>query len=99
MFEVDPDNRITFSDIRRHSVFAKHFPVVPEASKILYGKKFQPSKIVKTSAAKKFGVGDKKASEEDNIRQTMSIIRKKNQNFPEEKEILERKKDEIDFLK
>ena len=29
----------------------------------------------------------------------MSVIRKKNQSFPMEKEILERKKDEIDFLR
>jgi serine/threonine protein kinase len=49
MFDLDPDNRITFSDIRRHPVFKKHFPVVQEASKILYSKKFQPSKIIKAS--------------------------------------------------
>lgn len=29
----------------------------------------------------------------------MSVIRKKNQTFPAEKEVLERKKDEIDFLR
>ena len=29
MFDLDPDNRITFSDIRKHPIFAKHFPVVP----------------------------------------------------------------------
>ena len=55
MFDTDIDNRITFSDIRRHPIFAKHFPVVAEASKILYGKKFQPSKIQKKSVLKKFG--------------------------------------------
>ena len=53
MFDLDPDNRITFSDIRRHPVFAKHFPVVAEASRILYSKKFQPSKIIKKEPAKK----------------------------------------------
>jgi serine/threonine protein kinase len=47
MFELDPEKRITFSDIRRHPVFIKYFPVVAEASKILYSKKFQPSKIIK----------------------------------------------------
>lgn len=47
MFELDPEKRITFSDIRKHPVFAKHFPVVAEASKILYSKKFQPSKVIK----------------------------------------------------
>lgn len=29
----------------------------------------------------------------------MSVIRKKNKTFPVEKEILQRKKDEIDFLR
>lgn len=84
MFDVNPDTRITFSDIRRHPIFAKFFPIIHEDSKILYSKKFQPSKIIKASASKKFG--DKKAgNEEDNIRQTMSIIRPKNKHFPEEK--------------
>jgi serine/threonine protein kinase len=36
MFDLDPDNRINFSDIRKHPIFAKHFPIVSEASKILY---------------------------------------------------------------
>ncbi len=52
MFELDPDDRITFSDIRKHPVFQKHFPIVQEASKILYSKKFQPSKIVKKTEKK-----------------------------------------------
>lgn len=91
MFELDPDRRITFSDIRKHPVFIKHFPIVHEASKILYSKKFQPSKIIKKEAGKK--VPEKKIDEEDNIRGTMSIIRKKDKQYPNEKEILERKKD------
>ncbi|XP_031505878.1 uncharacterized protein LOC116268314 [Nymphaea colorata] len=62
MFDLDPDNRITFSDIRKHPVFAKHFPVVAEASKILYSKKFQPSKIVKKSFINK--LTSKKSEEE-----------------------------------
>lgn len=53
MFDLDPDNRITFSDIRYHPLFKKHFPVVNQASKILYSKKFQPSKIVKKLDPKK----------------------------------------------
>ncbi len=55
MFELEPDDRITFSDIRLHPVFAKLFPVVPLASKILYGKKFQPSKIVKKPVTNNLG--------------------------------------------
>jgi serine/threonine protein kinase len=98
IFDLDPDNRITFSDIRRHPVFAKHFPVVAEASKILYSKKFQPSKIIKKSFINKLP-SKKSDEEEDNIRGTMSVIRKKDKEFPEEKDILERKKDEIDFLR
>ena len=39
-------------EIRRHPVFAKHFPVIAEASKILYRGKFQ-SKIVKGGNVKK----------------------------------------------
>ena len=97
IFNTDIDNRITFSDIRRHPIFAKHFPVVAEASKILYGKKFQ-SKIVKKPAQKKFG-DKKKEEEEDDIRTPSCMVRKKVKNFPEEKEALERKKDEIDFLR
>jgi len=46
MFNTNGDDRITFSEIRKHPIFAKHFPVVAEASKILYSKKFQPSKII-----------------------------------------------------
>ena len=52
IFDVDVDNRITFEEIRRHPVFAKHFPSIPEASKILYRGKFQ-SKIVKGGNVKK----------------------------------------------
>lgn len=28
MFDTDPERRITFSDIRRHPVFARHFPII-----------------------------------------------------------------------
>jgi len=43
MFNINGDDRITFSEIREHPIFAKHFPVVKEASKILYdGKKLKP---------------------------------------------------------
>jgi serine/threonine protein kinase len=86
IFELDPDRRITFSDIRKHPVFSKLFPVIQEASKILYSKKFQPSKIIKGGVGKK--VPEKKIDEEDNIRGTMSIIRKKDKQYPMEKEIL-----------
>ena len=47
MFELDTDNRITFAEIRKHPIFAKHFPEVKQASTILYSKKFQPSGIYK----------------------------------------------------
>ena len=92
MFELEPDDRITFSDIRRHPVFLKHFPVVAEASKILYSKKFQPSKIIK--ASKKVEAYKAPKKEEDiDIRGTVSVIRRKDKNYPEEKELLERRKD------
>lgn len=87
MFDLDPDNRINFSDIRRHPIFAKHFPVVAEASKILYSKKFQPSKIIKKDFVNKL-TNKKSENDEDNIRGTVSIIRKKDKEFPQEKEIL-----------
>lgn len=51
MFCVETDNRITFEEIRRHPIFAKHFPIVAESSKILYRNKFQ-SKIIKGGAKK-----------------------------------------------
>ena len=48
IFNSDGDDRITFAEIRTHPVFVKHFPVVAEASKILYRTKFQGgSKIQK----------------------------------------------------
>lgn len=86
MFDLDPDRRISFSDIRRHPVFSKYFAVVSEASKILYSKKFkqQPSKIMK-KADKKMPVenNNKLIEEEDNIRGTMSVIRKKDKEYPQ----------------
>ena len=87
MFDLDPDSRINFSDIRRHPIFAKHFPIVAEASKILYSKKFQPSKIIKKDFINKL-TSKKSDDDEDNIRGTVSIIRKKDKEFPQEKEIL-----------
>jgi len=99
MFDTDPERRITFSDIRKHPVFAKHFPVVHEASKILYSKKFQPSKIIKGKNTSRFSNPGKQGDGEDNIRSTVSVIRKKNKNFPEEKDLLEKRKDEVDFLR
>lgn len=45
IFNPNADDRITFAKIREHPIFAKYFPVVDNASKILYGKKFL-SKIV-----------------------------------------------------
>ena len=53
MFDLDPDNRITFSDIRYHALFKKYFPQVNQASKTLYSKKYQPSKIVKKYSLEK----------------------------------------------
>lgn len=97
IFNSDADNRITFAEIRSHPIFVKHFPVVAEASKILYRNKFQ-SKIVKPGNKKpkeKKAEGDR----EDNIIETKSVIRKKGKSYPEEKEALERKKDEVDFLR
>jgi serine/threonine protein kinase len=74
MFDLDPENRINFSDIRKHPVFAKHFPIVAESSKILYSKRFQPSKIIKNLQNK---ARNRNGDDEDNIRGTVSIIRKK----------------------
>jgi len=37
--------------------------------------------------------------EEENVRATYSIIKKKDQAFPKEKLLLETKKDQIDFLR
>lgn len=79
-------------------MFIKHFPVVAEASKILYSKKFQPSKIMKASKKVEAYKAPKK-DEDSDIRGTVSVIRKKDKNYPEEKELLERRKDEIDFLR
>ena len=38
IFNPDPKNRLSFSDIRKHPVFSKYFPVVTQACKILYCK-------------------------------------------------------------
>jgi hypothetical protein len=66
MFNSDVDNRITFAEIRTHPVFVKHFPVVAEASKILYRNKFQ-SKIIKKDKKPAEKKTDKKADINDDI--------------------------------
>ena len=39
MFTINPDKRITFSEIRKHPVFIKRFPdEIKESSKIMYKK-------------------------------------------------------------
>jgi hypothetical protein len=40
IFNPNPDDRITFSQIREHLLFAKYFPVVHQPSRVLYSKKF-----------------------------------------------------------
>ncbi len=47
IFNTSDDDRITFAKIREHPLFAKYFPVVDTASKILYGKKFQSKILLK----------------------------------------------------
>ena len=75
MFEIDPEKRITFSEIRKHPVFAKHFSVVNEASKILYGNRFQPSKIIKGKDTAHMNIEENDSEEEDNIRVPVSTFR------------------------
>ena len=82
IFNVDTDSRITFEEIRRHPIFAKHFPNIAEASKILYRNKFQQSKIIKGGNKK---TQQKKVEFEDNIIETKSMMRKKDKKYPEEK--------------
>ena len=48
MFDIDAESRISFHDIRQHPLFKKYFPVIEEASKILYAQKFQSKVIAKT---------------------------------------------------
>lgn len=40
IFDLDPKRRITFAQIREHPVFAAHFPIIDNSSKILYGQNF-----------------------------------------------------------
>ena len=44
MFDPNPDKRITFSQIRQHSVFSKHFPDGAGNSKFLYDNKLKKFK-------------------------------------------------------
>lgn len=53
IFNTNADDRITFSQIRQHPLFAKYFPVLDNASKILYGKKFQSKILMKGKEQKK----------------------------------------------
>lgn len=63
IFTTDPEKRINWVQIREHDLFKKHFPVIAEASKILYGGKkkgdrfqefvIRQSKIVKPPMKKK----------------------------------------------
>jgi hypothetical protein len=48
IFNTNAEDRISFHDIRQHPLFKKYFPVIEEASKILYSKKFQSKIIAKT---------------------------------------------------
>jgi len=40
MFEIDGSKRITFSEIRKHPVFALHFPNVDNVVDQIYGSAF-----------------------------------------------------------
>lgn len=63
-----------------------------EASKILYSKPFQPSKIIKKDSLKSSNL--KTVDEEENAPPPPSkIYKQKNKTFPVEKEVLEKKKD------
>ena len=39
IFTVDADSRIGWVQIREHDIFKKHFPIIPEASRIVYKNK------------------------------------------------------------
>lgn len=80
IFNPNSDDRITFAKIREHPLFAKYFPVADNASKILYGKKFQ-SKIVQKA---KEGIKSKnpKTEDEENVKITYSMIKPKDKKFP-----------------
>lgn len=41
MFHPDPNKRITFAEIREHSVFKKHFPEGADKSKVIYANKLK----------------------------------------------------------
>lgn len=61
-------------------MFVKYFPVTDNASKILYGKKFQ-SKIVQ-KAKELIKSKNPKMEDDDNVRITYSKIKPKDKKFP-----------------
>lgn len=95
MFDIDQEKRISFADIREHAVFREQFPEIAPKSRILYAQPFQ-SKIVKKSEEK---LKKREFDIDTDIKHSMCIIRNKVAKFPLETVLLERKKDEIDFLR
>ena len=94
LFETEPQKRISFVGIRKHPIFMKHFPDVAASSIILYSKKYKRKEYQPS------GIYKKKAHQSsDDVLPVSRVIRKKNQKFQAEWEALERKKDEIDFLR
>ena len=79
IFNLDVNKRITFTEIRQHPVFAKHFSIISQDSLLLYKKKYVPSKLYPTE--KKMHTSTLETiNEEVMVRQ--SIIREKHKSFP-----------------
>ena len=97
MFSAKVEKRITFSEIRQHPVFLKHFPQASEESKILYMTKFKSSRLkkeVKNTLKDKVG----KLQKKDSLGTSWISAIDEEGDFTKEKEIVKSEYEEIRFL-
>ena len=87
IFDVNPDTRINFAQIRTHSLFSKHFPEVSPKSMMLYNNKMKGNNFKNSQKGKKA---------EEFVVQRSYIMKKKSK---KEMVVLEARKDKIDFLR
>ena len=108
MFNLDPDKRITFFDIRSNDIFAKYFPEESPNSRVLYKKKgkdlkskddvLYKSKVYRKDKNKK-GAQLAVVQEEKNINMMKKTLSENNTKYPIEYHFLYKKRDSIYFIK
>ena len=110
MFNLDPEKRITFFDIRFNDIFVQYFPEESPGSKVLYKKNkgkdlktkedvLYKSKVYKKDTKNKKGTQLEVVKEEKNINMMRKTLSENNTKYPIEYHIIYKKRDSIYFLK